>query len=124
MRRQVEGWDNGERELERRGMRLLKKWTNVAHAVDVGNEIKRHYREELSLYAKDNYIKVSETAEDLFNDEDVEEIVTSIVEQENDAHKLASEIEENLIHYEQASRMSYLTSGYFPDHTYLSSASD
>lgn len=87
MRRQEEGWLDADRKLTtRRGMRLLRKWNDVSHAIDIGNSIKHHYRTVFSWYARGNFIRAKENT----TDETIVDIIENILCRENDAHSLAT----------------------------------
>lgn len=94
MRRQSEGWNDAEKKLKNRGMRLLKKWEKVAHAVDIGNNIKKMSRNKLSYYGRGNLIssfkEIKKPVKLISNDELVA-MIEDIVYSTNVAYTLADE---------------------------------
>lgn len=89
MRRQQEGWREAERRLLKRNMQLLEKWENVPHAIDIGNLIKKHYR-QFSWYARGNTLRTNDCELDNA-DEHLTNIIADIISKENEAHQLAAE---------------------------------
>lgn len=87
MRRQQEGWHEAERRLRRKNMRLIAKWKYVSHAVDIGNLVKQHYR-QFSWHARGNLLRTNEASTE---NNHVKQIITDIINKENEAHHLAEE---------------------------------
>lgn len=85
MRRQIEGWREAERRLERRGMQMVRFWEDVPHAVDVGNTLKQRCR-HLKWYARGNTLETPKNY-------DVESAIDLLIREENDAHNLARDNE-------------------------------
>lgn len=91
MRRQQEGWKEAEQMLLLRNMRLVKRWDNVSHAVDIGNVIKERYR-QFDWFAVGNYLRVRDTStREEETDESLSEIITGIINEDNEANLLANE---------------------------------
>nr|WIE95412.1 hypothetical protein [Microctonus hyperodae filamentous virus] len=91
MRRQQEAWTEAERRLQRRGLRLIKRWENVAHAVDLGNLVKQHCRRlnnGLEWYARGNILRNNNTVS-LLTDDAMIAVIDYILLTRNDAHRLA-----------------------------------
>jgi len=86
MRRQEECWREAESRLELRGMKLLCKWTNVAHAVDIGNSVKHFYRTQFSWHAKGNVLRSNV---DYVTDADLIQVISYVLFHENEAFVLA-----------------------------------
>lgn len=96
MRRQSEGWNEAEKKLKSRGMRLLGKWTKLAHAVDIGNEIKKYSRNKLSYYARGNTISLAKgrhPSVERVSHEQMVDIIENIINDTNVAYQLADENE-------------------------------
>lgn len=89
MRRQQEGWRDAERKLFKRNMTFVKKWDNVPHAIDIGNSVKKHYR-QFNWYACGNYLRTNHFIGENAN-QCVAQIISEIINGTNEAHNLAYE---------------------------------
>lgn len=87
MRRQSEKWRDAECRLIRKNMNLISKWENVSHAVDISNLIKEHYR-QFSWFAHGNTISTNDVT---IQSDHVKDMITEIINRENEAHQLAKE---------------------------------
>jgi hypothetical protein len=58
-----------ERRLYNRGMRTIRRWVDVPHAVDIGNELKRKGR-RLNWYARGNTIRLGKRTDGITVDDD------------------------------------------------------
>lgn len=77
-------------------MRLLGKWTKVAHAVDFGNEVKKFSRDQLRYNARGNTIALNKEKRPpvpQLSDEDMVDIIENILNDTNVAYQLADENE-------------------------------
>lgn len=90
MRRQQEGWREAERKLFTRNMVAVQTWDNVPHAVDIGNLVKKHYR-QFNWFARGNHIRSAEMGSLPNANEEIVKIITECVNKENEAHYLARE---------------------------------
>lgn len=83
MRRQLDSWAESERLLVDRGMRLVKRWDNVSHSIDLMNQIKSIWT------GRGNWIENNTSNYDLSTDGLVASIEDMI--RNNEATELAQE---------------------------------
>lgn len=100
MRRQFESFKEGERKIYRTWplATKLRTWVDVAHAVDIGNLVKRRYRNHLRWDARGNVIKplhasgANDNAAIVVSDAEMVDTFEWAINEENDAHVLANNI--------------------------------
>lgn len=90
MRRQQEGWREAERKLFARNMTWVWTWDNVPHAVDIGNLIKRHYR-QYDWFTQGNFLRAKQLENLEKVDDEIVQIISNILTRENEATILANE---------------------------------
>ena len=88
MRRQREGWRDAERRLTNRGYESVRVWDDISHAIDIGNEVKKLYRQN-EWYARGNYLRSKQL--EAVPCEHVADIIDKIVNKCNEANYLADE---------------------------------
>ena len=95
MRRQLESVNEGERKIFHKYPMAAKlyMWEDVAHAVDIGNLVKKHYRNRLRWDARGNFIRPA-NADDrtLVTNEEMISVFERAIHEENEAHELANNI--------------------------------
>ena len=95
MRRQLESFNEGERKIYHKHptAKKLCAWKDVAYAVDIGNIVKKQYRNCLRWDARGNVIKPTDTNDTtVVTDEEMLTTFERAINEVNDAHVLANNI--------------------------------